>query len=331
MKKTLPLLVLGFAIALCVQACGENEEKAGEAKVSLAVTPAAAKNEIAFGHDVVFEVQASGEVKAEIANVSWAQVSVGQSENNITPVTVSLDANDDPQPRSCNLTVSAGGKTVTVPIGQSVLSSMIGSGSDVSIIGHSDAVLTFKLSKDWTVSLLTTRALPDWLTVEPAEGKGGERVDLHFHPDFFNLATESREAYARVSIEDGSFFYFHITQDSSLPEAGFLEKTSYGYYNYDGAGASVEFDALAHQSAVIRNSEETIFRLIWPAKERFFDFNGVPADVAEKDVFDLNLFYSWTSSAGIEEDHTVGVVKITPELIYALDDEKRGYIFKNLK
>ncbi len=324
---------LSLAAMLVFQACGGKEEstEGKTEKEFLTVTPTAAKNEPAYGHETVFSVEASGEVTAVIPDISWAVASVGMPDGGITPVTVSFDANDDNRSRSCTMTISSGSKKVAVPLTQSTLSSLIGSGSEVKVTGNIDAVVTFKLSKDWTLSLSTTRGAPDWLDANPKEGKGGERSDIAFHPDFFNLSTESRDAYARVTMADGSFFFFHITQESSLPMTDFLEKTAYGYYNYDGNGASIEFDALAHQSAVIRSSEGNSFRLIWPAKEKFFDFKGIPSSISEKDVIDLKLFHSWLTSSGKEEEHTVGVAKVTPDLVYAIDNDKRGYIIKNFQ
>lgn len=317
---------------LVFQACGGKEESSeGGGKEYLTVTPTAAKNEPAFGHETVFSVEASGDVSAEIPGVDWAVASVGASDGGITPVTVSFDANDDTRSRNCTMTVSSGSKKLSVSLTQSTLSSLIGSGSEVSVKGANDAVVTFKLSKDWSLSLSTTRGAPDWLEADPREGKGGERADIHFHPDFFNLTAESRDAYARVTLSDGSFFFFHIVQDSGLPSQDFLEKTAYGYYNYDGKGASIEFDPLAHQSAVIRSSEGNSFRIIWPSREKFFDFQGIPDHVAEKDNVSLKLFHSWLSSKGTEEEAEVGIAKVTADLVYAVDNDRRGYIFKNFQ
>ena len=207
MKKILYIFGMALLAATAFASCGGTEETESGGKVPFTVTPDAAKNETAFGHDLVFKVQASGEVLAVINDADWAVVSVGTPEGDITPVTVSLDANDGTQSRKCALSISAGTQKAVVPIVQSTLSSMIGGSSEVSIKGSSDAVVTFKLSKDWTLSLSSTRGEPDWLDVSPKEGKGLERADVAFHPDFYNLSAESRDAYARITLSDGSFFF----------------------------------------------------------------------------------------------------------------------------
>lgn len=333
MKKILFLSALALSVILLVPACAGSEENGSEEKVPFGISPDSAKNEPAYGHEIVFEVQASGEVQAVIADTPWASVEVGAADaEGKTAVTVSLDANDGSMSRKCTLSVTAGKNKADVPIVQQTLSSLIGYGSEVAISGNKDAIVTFKLSKGWSLTLSDTRgSAPSWLDAEPKSGVGGERADIHFHPDFYNIGAESREAYARIEIDGGGFFFFHISQAPALPSQDFLDKTAYGYYNYDGAGAAVEFDALAHQTSVIRSGGTTSFRLIWPAKEKFMDFIGLPGHMAEKDEFTLKMFHSWITSSGKEEEYTVGVVKVTSDLVYAIDNDKHGFIFKNVQ
>ena len=331
MKKYLPITALVLATLLGLGACGKTEEKAEEQpkETPLTVTPSSAKNERSFGHEIVFIVQATGEVQAEIAGAPWAVPSVGAPEGDKTPVAVALDANDGANMRSCIMVVSCGDKKVSVPITQSTLSSMIGSGSDLSMAGR-HGVLTFKLSYDWTVSLSTTRGVPDWLDVEPKGGKAGEKVDLHFDSASYNLAAAPREAYARVDVAGGQYFFLHISQPCCLPSADFLDKESFGIYNYDSAGAELVFDPLAHQSVVLRG-QQTGFRLIWPAKEKFLDLKPLPEIVAENDEIETELVQYWLTALKTSAVYKIGVLKVTPERIYAVDDHKVGFIFKNLK
>ena len=315
-----------FLLPMLMLSCVGAEEKGSKAD-SLTVTPASATSEVGFGHDVVFAVTASKEVKAELPEIDWASVSVSSDGNNKYTVTVSLEPNEGAS-RTTTLSVKSGSKSESVKITQQSMSALLANGSELPLKGMEEYTLSIKLPTDWTLAIIDGETDNSWLVVTPESGFGGFTTDIKFKATSLNTNVEDRVAKVQITLKTG-FFTLSVKQPCSLPGPNFLDSVAYGFYNYDGKGGAVVYDELEHQYALVLG-ETNSFRLIWPSKDKFLEFKGISAGAKVGDVFKMQLFQYWVSGLETLYEPDVEVIKVSSGLVWAIDGDNKGYIFKAL-
>lgn len=321
--RHLRLLLL---LPLLLLSCTGKEEKGSKADY-ITINPTSATSEAGFGHDVVFTATGAKELKAELSDDTWASVEVTSEGGDKYTVTVSLDPNEG-KSRTLTLTVTSGSKSANVKITQQSMSSLLADGSELTLKGKEEYVLSIKLPTDWTLEVVDAEGNGSWLEVTPAAGYGGFASDITFKALSLNTAADERVAQAKITLKNG-FFILSVKQPSSLPGADFLSSTAYGFYNYDGKGHSVVYDEIEHQYALILGQQNS-FRLINPSADKFLEFKGLPSAAKVGDAFEMELFQYWAPGLDTKYKPEVEIVKVSSELVWAIDGDNRGYIYKAL-
>lgn len=321
--RHLRLLLL---LPLFLLSCNGKEEK-GSKSDYITINPSSATSEPGFGHDVVFAATGAKEVKAVLSDESWASVEVTSDGGDKYTVTVSLEPNEG-KSRNLTLTVTSGSKSANVKITQQSMSSLLANGSELTLKGKEAYVLSIKIPTDWTLEVVDGESDASWLEVSPAAGFGGFASDITFKALSLNTAEDERQAQAKFTLKNG-FFILTVKQPSSLPGADFLNSTAYGFYNYDGKGKSIIYDEIEHQYALVLGQQNS-FRLINPSADKFLEFKGLPSAAKVGDAFEMELFQYWVSGLDTKYKPEVAIVKVSSELVWAVDGDNRGYVYKAL-
>ena len=321
--RHLRLLLL---LPLLLLSCTGKEEKGSKADY-ITINPSSAASEAGFGHDVVFAATGAKEVKAALSDESWASVEVASEGGDKYSVTVSLEPNEG-KSRTLTLTVSSGSKSANVKITQQSMSSLLTDGSELTLKGKEEYVLNIKLPTDWTLEVLGGESEASWLGVTPSSGFGGFASDIKFKASSLNTTADERTAQTKITLKNG-YFILTVKQPSSLPGADFLSSTAYGFYNYDGKGHSVLYSEIEHQYALVLGQQNS-FRLINPSADKFLEFKGLPSSAKVGDAFEMELFQYWVPGLETKYQPDVEIIKVSSELVWAIDGDNRGYIYKAL-
>ncbi len=317
MKKFLVLLTLA---ALALPACKKANEKATEPSV-FNVYPKSATSENGFAHKLTIKVTCDVAFEYGLEDGSWITISAGEKDSkNVTPLDLQLSLNDGTAPRKDVLTVSAGSKKMTINITQNTVASGV-SVNEIRLkyIFPQDVVLQFPSA--WTLSCDAS-----WLEFDPKSGSPDMLTNVSFKATEFNFADEARNAELTISFE-GASVKLPVIQESSLPAGDFAQK-SYGLYNYNGAGASVVYNPLEHQTNLVKKADESIFRLVSPVGTKMYEISGLPVSYTPADSLHITIYQNWITSMDFRSEKDVWVLKAEDSFVWLIDAEDHGYVVK---
>ena len=313
------LLLLAF-VALAVPACKKAEEKQTEPSV-FKVTPKGADSENGFAHSISVKVTCDIDFEYALDDGSWITINAGDKDSrNTTTLVLDLELNAGDASRHDVLTVKSGSKKASVSITQN----SVAGGLQVQDI-HLKYIFPQKVSMqfpvDWTLS-----SDASWLEFEPAQGFMNIITNVEFKASEFNFTGEARSANLLISF-DGASITVPVVQESSLPSGAFAEK-AYGLYNYDGAGASVIYNPIAHQTNLVKKTDGNMFRLVSPGEAKMYEISGLPASYAPADSLHITIYQNWLSSLPFRSETDVWVLKTDGSFVWLVNQDERGYVVK---
>lgn len=317
MKRFVLLL---FLAALALPACKKANEKASEPSV-FNVYPKTANSENGFAHKLTIKVTCDVAFEYGLEDGSWITIVAGEKDSkNVTSLELQLALNDGTAPRKDVLTVSAGSKKMTVSITQNTISSgMSVNEIRLKYIFPQDVIFMFPAA--WTLSCDAP-----WLEFDPKSGSPDIITNVSFKATEFNFADEARNAELTISF-DGASVKLPVVHESSLPAGDFAQK-SYGLYNYNGAGASVVYNTLEHQTNLVKKADESIFRLVSPAGTKMYEISGLPVSYSPADSLHITIYQNWITSMDFRSEKDVWVLKAEDSFVWLIDAEDHGYVVK---
>lgn len=317
MKRFVLLL---FLAVLAIPSCKKANEKAAEPSV-FKVSPKSADSESGFAHTITVKVTCDVAFEYGLEDGSWITVTAGEKDSkNVTPLDLELSLNDGADSRTDVLTISAGSKKITVNITQKTVASGL-SVNEVHLKHIFPRAESFKFPAAWSLSCDAS-----WLTFEPASGAADVVTNVTFKANEFNFNEEARSAELVFSFE-GASVKLPVVQESSLPTGDFAQKV-YGLYNYDGAGSSVWYNQLEHQTNLLKKTDGSIFRLVNPAGAKMYEISGMPASYAPSDSLHITIYQNWVNTMDFHSEKDVWVVKVEDSYAWLIDAENHGYIIK---
>lgn len=200
MKKLVLFLFAATLLVSCI-----DETKRNTPKV-FTINPTSSKVS-ALAQTLEYTLECDKGWEARLSDGSWATIKDGSTAGNSVAVAVGLNESD--QERSDTLIITAGAKSLKVPITQNGMSSVL-SRTDVTLVGMYPENFQLKATADWTATLVETRAVSDWLSIEPASGKQG-LCTLSLQAKDENINVGDRNALVKFQM-DGNVFYVTVTQ-----------------------------------------------------------------------------------------------------------------------
>lgn len=317
MKRFLVLLALA---ALALPACNKANEKATEPSV-FKVSPKSADSENGFAHKLTVKVTCDVAFEYGLQDGSWITVTAGEKDaKNVTQLSLELGLNDGTASRKDVLTISAGSKKITVNITQNTVASGL-SVDEIRLKYIFGKTESFKFPAAWTLSCDAP-----WLEFEPKGGSADILTNVSFKANEFNFAEEARSAELLFSF-DGASVKLPVVQESSLPSGDFAQKV-YGLYNYDGAGASLWYSPLEHQTNLLKKADGAIFRLVDPSAAKMYEISGLPLSYAPSDSLHITIYQNWVNAMQFRSEKDVWVVRAEDTFAWLIDAEDHGYVVK---
>ncbi len=329
-------LALAAIVAVALVSCGGNTkepsgggngnnppEEVGLGKLS----PQAAMEEDVVGHDKTFSVICGGTPGVKMQTGTWATVKEVKSvSGNSWQITVSLEFNNTEEEREDKLIVTYGSSSTQATIRQKPLSSLVENVQEIVIEEMTPGKITVNFPVDWEITLTDTKAVDEWLSIEPTSGTANNAVTLTFSPKTLNLSADSRKAYGKIDLGGGTV-YLDVSQTSCLPSSDFLaDDAVYGLYNAYPDGSGLIYDELAHQVNILKSSALRSFRLVDPTRNKFIEFAGLPKTFAEGDAVSFTFNNHWDKNIGSDAETIAWVGKVSGGKVWLVDNEKRGYI-----
>lgn len=313
-------MLLAMAAALFT-ACEPKEEKSAEPSV-FKVSPTSAKSEHGFAHDLKVKVTCDISFEYSLDDGSWIEISPSErDESNVTVLTLSLSANDGESTRKDNLQIKAGSKLIQFEIGQVPVASSVSIDKvALEYIFPVQQIVQFPVN--WTLS-----SDAQWLEFSPASGTENMITTLSFKAKDFNFTESDRAAEISFNFEGGNSISVPVIQASSLPSGDFAEG-GLGIFNYDGKGASLVYDALQHQTNLVRKADGTVFRVIAPAIGKMFEISGLPKSFAPADSLHLEIYHNWMPHIDFILEKDAWVLKTDDTAAWLIDKDKCGYVVK---
>lgn len=306
--------------ALALPACKKANEKATEPSV-FNVYPKTASSESGFAHKLTIKVTCDIAFEYGLEDGSWITINAGEKDSrNVTPLELQLGINDGTASRKDVLTVSAGSKKMTVSISQNTVASSAGV-DEIRLKHIFPKAVFFQFPAAWTLSCDAP-----WLEFDPKNGSADMLTSVAFKASEFNFTEESRSAELVISF-DGTSLKLPVVQESSLPEGDFAQKV-YGLYNYDGAGASVTYSPVAHQTNLVKRADGSLFRLVNPAEAKMYEIGGLPLSYTPADSLHIIIYQNWLPSMPFRSEKDVWVLKAEDSFAWLIDAEDHGYIVK---
>mgnify|MGYP002625269052 CR=1 FL=1 len=317
MKRFLP--ILAFAVLSAVS-CKKADEKPKDPAV-FKVSPGKAQSESGFAHTLAVKVTCDIGFEYSMQDGSWITVTASEKDSkDVTVLSLEFTSNDGSAERSDVLELKSGSKSLSVDIKQKPVSGELPV-SEVRLRYNYPESYTFVFPVDWTFS---TDA--PWLEFSPSSGGAGLMTTVTFRASF-NLSEKERSADVKIAFAGTSPVSLPVCQESSLPSGAFAER-AYGLYNYDGAGSSVVFDPLAHQTNLVKKSSESVFRLVDPAGERLYEINGLPPSYEPGDSLHITMYQNWLPSMEFRTEKDVWVLKAEDAYVWLIDADECGYTVK---
>ncbi|MCR5561022.1 MAG: hypothetical protein K6F58_04300 [Bacteroidales bacterium] len=308
------------ALALAAFVSCKTENKLAEPGV-FKVTPRSANAESGFAHALSVNVTCDVDFKYSLKDGSWITIEAGaKNAKNVTELSLNLAANDGDAVRSDILTLQAGSQKLTVEIGQKTMASALPS-SQISLKYVFPTTLALNFPQDWTLS-----SKDSWVAFEPSEGAAGANVRVAVKATELNLAESSRSSELTISF-DGSSIAVPVIQESSLPTGAFAEK-AYGLYNFGGLGGNVVYDPLKHQTNLVKRSEESLFRLVWPSNGKMVEIGGLPLAYEPSGQVHLVIYQNWNESVAFWTEKDAWVLKAEDSYAWLIDSDLCGYVVK---
>ena len=317
MKRFLVLLALAL---VAFAACKKADEKAKEPSV-FKVTPKSADSENGFAHSLTVKVTCDIAFEYALEDGSWITINARDKDSrNVTALELQMDVNDGTADRKDVLTVSSGSKKISVNITQKTVASGV-SVDEIRLKHIFPKAVSFQFPADWTLSCDAP-----WLEFSPAAGSMNIITNVSFKAKEFNFTGESRSADLVLSFGETSVT-IPVVQESSLPAGDFAQKV-YGLYNYDGAGASVAYKPLEHQTNLVKKADGTILRLVSPSDAKMYEISGLPLSYAPADSLHITIYQNWIGSMDFRSEKDVWVLKAEDAFVWLIDAEDHGYIVK---
>lgn len=316
MKRfVLPALLAIAAILAC-----NNESKLAEPSV-FKVSPRSANAEDGFAHTLTVKVTCDVAFKYSLEDGSWITIEAGDKDaKNVTALSLQLATNDGDAARSDVLTLKAGTKALTVEISQKTASSALPL-SQVSLKYIFPSTVSFTFPEDWTLSCKDS-----WLEAEPASGKADATARVELRANEFNLTDAARNTELIISLGSAEIA-LPVTQESSLPSGAFAEKV-YGLYNFDGLGGNIVYDAVRHQTNLVKRPEESLFRLVNPGDYKMLEIGGLPATYENSAQAHIVMYQNWSDKLNFRIERDAWVLKIDGAYAWLIDSDLRGYVVK---
>ena len=310
---------MAFA-ALALPACKKAEEKQTEPSV-FKVTPKGADSENGFAHSISVKVTCDIDFEYALEDGSWITINASDKDSrNITTLVLDIELNAGEASRHDVLNITSGSKKASVSITQNTISAGI-SIQDVRLKYIFPQEVSLQFPVDWTLS-----SDASWLEFEPAGGSMNIITNVQFKAKDFNFTGEARTANLLINF-DGTSVTVPVEQESSLPAGAFAEK-AYGLYNYDGAGASVIYDPLAHQTNLVKKTDGNMFRLVSPGEAKMYEISGLPASYAPADSLHITIYQNWLSALPFRSETDVWVLKTDGSFVWLINQDERGYVVK---
>lgn len=171
-----------------------------------------------------------------------------------------------------------------------------------------------------TCDLDVSSALEDapWASLVSSELTGNGRTEITVHMED-NLGTEIRTG--SLTAKSGSKSVSAVFRQLPLGEKP-------GVHNYDGNGAELLFDALAHQSSVRRYRDGSFdLRMIFAPENKFLIIKGIPYGAKAGDIFSAGILQNWLTGVPNQQEKELELVRAEEHRIW-LADENTVYIFR---
>lgn len=309
-----------FALALFLaDACSPKEENLNPSVLS--VTPVSLAKESGLAHTVVFKVTCDKAFKASL-DASWASVlSQVAGDNDVTSVTVSLEANESDDKRSCTLTIESGNKKAEAGIVQLSARDLLNVPA-VELLDLQPSKVTVKLPEDWTLRCLDEGGnAADWYSASIQSGTKNEIKSIEFRALSLNTGEAVRSGKVEFSI-GGVRLYVPVSQDVTS-----ILGTDIGIFNYDHAGADICYDPLAHQVSVFRGASSDSFRITDPEGGVFIMLDGLPKIYTVGETLHFELVQNWNPSLGFTKTVSAEVIRQDDGRVWLLDGDV-SYVVK---
>ena len=316
MKRFVLPAVLAIAAIL---ACN-NENKIAEPGV-FKVSPRSANAEDGFAHTLTVNVTCDVAFKYSLEDGSWITIEAGEKDaKNVTALSLQLAANNGDAVRSDVLTLKAGSKALTFEISQKAASSALPV-SQVSLKYIFPSTVAFNFPENWTLSCKDA-----WLEAEPSSGKADATVRVELRANELNLTDAVRNTELIISLGSAEIA-LPVAQESSLPTGAFAEKV-YGLYNYDGLGGNIVYNAVQHQTNLVKRSGESLFRLVNPKGYKMIEIGGLPSTYEVSGQAHLTMYQNWSDKVNFRIERDAWVLKTDGSYAWLIDSELCGYVVK---
>lgn len=328
MKRGSLFLLLG-ALFFAAFSCSSPKEK--EEALVLKISPTSAKTEASSAHDVKFTVTHNKDIKYALKSGKWASVIKEEagSAKQTTVLTVHLEANSGEEQRSDVLEVTSGSVTLSVDIVQQPLGQVL-SATELTLDGVSPQTFSVdKIKQAWTAEVVDENGASDWLEVTPASGSGMMVVTVNVRATGLNVASEARSARIRVKIGEAEVFVA-VTQPSDWIAGNFQQK-NYGLYNYDGAGAEIQYDKYLHQFSTTVGTGVRAFRILDPTNAKFLEISGLPSTYTPGSRYPVTVLQNLTSKLGSTLEKELTVFKEEDGYVWLQTDDKIGFVIKKVE
>lgn len=287
------------------------------------LNPSGAMAESGFAHELEVSLYCDVDFRAEMSGGTWTRIvsQMAGTATNVSQITIALETNGTGKPRGDTLEVSAGTKTLRMPIVQRPASESVSS-TDVVLEYTRPSTVTVNLPSDWSLDMGSSA----WLEYAPASGRANTPATITFKAKSLNFESSGRVAKGRLDTS-GQTLDFTVTQNPSAPEGAFAESV-YGIYNYDGNGANLVYDPFRHQTNLVKGPSGNIFRLVDPAGNTFYEISDLPAQFAPSDSITFTMYQNWIPSLGYKTEVGAWVLKAEGSHVWLVGGNDIGFVIK---
>lgn len=179
----------------------------------------------AAAQEYVFDIKASEGWTAKSSG-KWISLDPYSGDRSTEQIFAKISANTELESRTDTVTLICGKATLSIPVTQDGMSSII---SATSIVLDETASFTMEAYSAWRISLTDTKAAPSWLEATPVSGQAGHTV-ISVKSLQDNVWDSDRNAFIKISFGDTPF-YVTVTQkhvDAILESADKVEAPSEG-------------------------------------------------------------------------------------------------------
>lgn len=307
----LPLLV---ALSI-VASCKDPLEEATPSMLKLSTEKLS--DEPGTEHNVTFKVTCDKPFDVTPQDAPWLSlVSIGEAKNNISLVTLSLEANSGDESRSGKVAVTAGKMSAELSVTQSTIANLLPA-DHIELVNLQPASLAFKFPAAWTVSCTDANGAPaSWFSADATGGIADVTKTVSFRASGLNYNEAPRTGGVIVSLPG-----IELRIAVSQPMTDILGP-DYGIYNYDGKGASWLYKPYEQQlSTLHRPGGQGEFRIIAPVENGFLLFQDVPSQAAPGDKVRFLLVQNVLQSYDYQTQLDAEIAKVEADKIWLVDGE----------